>query len=202
MDTEDTKTRIITAALQLAFINGYDYVSMKMIADEIGLSKPAIYHHFKNKKDLFKQAIDFFLKTMAEINREKLGEVTGLEDFLRGFFVNIRQVKTEIEKRFFGQSGKPIYTFLEILISAGRADNTIKAKMAHAYSLTRKSIIKLLEMGIENGEIRSDLDLENLSFSVIAMLEGLSLQCLFDDGLNAEKLSITMFDNLWKMLVI
>ncbi|MBN2460156.1 MAG: TetR/AcrR family transcriptional regulator [Candidatus Cloacimonetes bacterium] len=200
MKGEDTKTKIIVTAMQLAFSNGYDYVSMKMIADAVNISKAGLYHHFTNKKDLFKQAIDYFLQSMADASREKFGKVTSIEEFLRVFFLNFRQIRREFEKRFFSGKEKPVYTFLEILTSASRADVSIKHHMAGAYSMTRENITRLLRLGVEQGEIRDDLDLDIVAIAVVALFEGLSLQCLFDMEMDTEMLSGRIFDNLWKML--
>lgn len=49
----DTKERILTAALRLFSEKGYEAVSVQDIAVEIGITKGALYRHYKNKRDIF-----------------------------------------------------------------------------------------------------------------------------------------------------
>ena len=46
-----TKENIVKTALQLFLQNGYEKTSLNHIAREVGITKPAIYHHFKNKDE-------------------------------------------------------------------------------------------------------------------------------------------------------
>ncbi|MBU2373167.1 MAG: TetR family transcriptional regulator, partial [Gammaproteobacteria bacterium] len=52
-DAEQTRLKIIAAALELFSKNGYSNTTLAMIADEAGFSRGPIYWHFKNKDELF-----------------------------------------------------------------------------------------------------------------------------------------------------
>ena len=45
----DTKEAILTTALQLFAGNGYEAVSVSEIAGALGMTKGALYKHYKNK---------------------------------------------------------------------------------------------------------------------------------------------------------
>lgn len=49
----DTKERILTAALRLFARDGYKAVSVSQIADALGITKGALYKHYKSKRDIF-----------------------------------------------------------------------------------------------------------------------------------------------------
>lgn len=53
----NTKERIIEAADDLFYENGYEFTSFKDIAEEIKLSRGNFYHHFKTKDDILKAVI-------------------------------------------------------------------------------------------------------------------------------------------------
>ena len=63
----DTKERILTAALELFSGKGYEAVSVKDIADELGMTKGALYRHYRNKRDI----LDSILKRMEERDAEQ-----------------------------------------------------------------------------------------------------------------------------------
>ena len=60
----DTKERILTTALQLFARDGYEAVSVSDIAQALGMTKGALYKHYRNKRDIF----DSMLKRMLELD--------------------------------------------------------------------------------------------------------------------------------------
>lgn len=67
---EDTKEKILLAALRLFANDGYAAVSVSEIAGELGITKGALYKHYKNKKDIF----DSIVKRMEEMDFERAVE--------------------------------------------------------------------------------------------------------------------------------
>ena len=49
----DTKERILMTALRLFARDGYEAVSVSAIAGELGMTKGALYKHYRNKRDIF-----------------------------------------------------------------------------------------------------------------------------------------------------
>ena len=49
----DTKEKILLTALRLFARDGYEAVSVSAIAGELGMTKGALYKHYKNKRDIF-----------------------------------------------------------------------------------------------------------------------------------------------------
>jgi len=50
--TASTRERILDVALDLFTDQGFDGTSMREIAARLGISKPAIYHHFASKEEI------------------------------------------------------------------------------------------------------------------------------------------------------
>lgn len=48
----DTRARIIAVALELFAEQGYEKTSLREIADRLGVTKAALYYHFKTKDDI------------------------------------------------------------------------------------------------------------------------------------------------------
>ena len=63
----DTKEKILMTALQLFARDGYEAVSVRTIAEELGMTKGALYRHYKNKRDIF----DSIVKRMIRIDAER-----------------------------------------------------------------------------------------------------------------------------------
>lgn len=62
----DTKERILMTALQLFARDGYEAVSVRNIAEELGMTKGALYRHYKNKRDIFDSIVERMMKLDAE----------------------------------------------------------------------------------------------------------------------------------------
>lgn len=60
----DTKERILNAALALFARDGYEAVSVSEIAQALGMTKGALYKHYRNKRDLF----DSMIRRMVELD--------------------------------------------------------------------------------------------------------------------------------------
>ena len=66
----DTKERILQTALRLFAEDGYEAVSVSTIAGELGMTKGALYKHYKNKQDIF----DSIVARMEQRDAEQAGD--------------------------------------------------------------------------------------------------------------------------------
>lgn len=66
----DTKENILTTALRLFAQKGYDAVSVSEIAGELGMTKGALYKHYRNKRDIFDSIVKRMYKVDAERSRQ------------------------------------------------------------------------------------------------------------------------------------
>ena len=66
----DTKEKILMTALQLFARDGYEAVSVRTIAEELGMTKGALYRHYKNKRDIFDSIVERMIQIDAQRARE------------------------------------------------------------------------------------------------------------------------------------
>jgi AcrR family transcriptional regulator len=92
LQAEQTRQQILETAQRLFAELGYDATSLQMIADEMGLTKAAVYYHFRVKSDLLHasmqpgvQRLEVLLDEAAGIRgrRARIEHlVNGFTDFL------------------------------------------------------------------------------------------------------------------------
>lgn len=63
----DTREKILMTALHLFARDGYEAVSVSTIAGELGMTKGALYKHYKNKRDIF----DSIVERMYQIDAQR-----------------------------------------------------------------------------------------------------------------------------------
>jgi AcrR family transcriptional regulator len=57
VQAERTRRQILETAQRLFADKGYDATSLQMIADELGLTKAAVYYHFRAKSEILREAM-------------------------------------------------------------------------------------------------------------------------------------------------
>lgn len=62
----DTREKILMTALSLFARDGYEAVSVRNIAEELGMTKGALYRHYKNKRDIFDSIVDRMIQIDAQ----------------------------------------------------------------------------------------------------------------------------------------
>lgn len=66
----DTKENILMTALRLFARDGYAAVSVSTIAGELGMTKGALYKHYKNKRDIFDSIVERMYQIDADRSRQ------------------------------------------------------------------------------------------------------------------------------------
>src|SRR5579875_2397556 len=64
----DTRTRIQQVALELFAEQGYEKTSLREIAERLGVTKAALYYHFKTKEDIVASTVHDYLQKLDELN--------------------------------------------------------------------------------------------------------------------------------------
>jgi AcrR family transcriptional regulator len=65
--TESTRGRIQAVALELFTENGYEKTSLREIAERLGVTKAALYYHFKSKDEIVSSFAEDRLRGLDEI---------------------------------------------------------------------------------------------------------------------------------------
>jgi AcrR family transcriptional regulator len=84
----DTRTRLLDTALKLFSEHGFDGTSLQMIADELGVTKAAVYYHFKTKDEIAEAVAAPALQELDQIldeARAKRSRGAQIDHALAGF---------------------------------------------------------------------------------------------------------------------
>ena len=196
----DTKENIVKTALGLFLRKGYEKTSLNDIAREVGISKPAIYHYFKNKDELIHEVLTLFFREMGEWSKRRFESCKTLKALLKAFFQSLKSFKEVADVLLGERRQKTPYSFLELFLSASRKDPTIRKRIEDGFLLTRKFLKDQLIEAQRRGEIRKDIDCETFAFQIHALIEGTGLISYLDKSIDMEIIGDKMFSNIWKML--
>lgn len=158
---EESKTKILNAALRLFTTKGFEYTSINNIATEAGISKGLIYNYFKSKDELLDQTLLMIIGRLSEVFLPSLEiEEPGkrLEYLIRTHF-NLLIENPGFWKMFVGLSLQ--------LDTASNAYHIITQYWAHLFD---NAILIFKEMGRSNPE--------KTAYRYGAIMDGLAMQYL------------------------
>src|SRR5690348_12993074 len=90
-DRGDTRSRIQAVALELFTEKGYEATSLREIAERLGVTKAALYYHFKTKEDI-----------VASLMEDRVEAMTELLDWAKGQ-PHTRELRREFVRRYAQQ---------------------------------------------------------------------------------------------------
>jgi AcrR family transcriptional regulator len=103
--SEETRNRILLAAVSCFASHGYDVTSVAEICEDAGMSKGAFYHHFPTKQAVFLALMKSWLGGVDE----KLRAVMNAAPNVPAGFANMSQLFGEV----FNAAGGNLPMFLE-----------------------------------------------------------------------------------------
>ena len=163
---ETTKVRqkqIVDAARKVIIRYGSEHVTVKRIAQVVGISETAVYRHFKSKRDVLSLLIDDIENTLLSrselttINRPYTAET--LEKAIKNHMSHVVQ-----------RRGVSFQIIAEI-ISLG--DKRLNKKVYEVINKYTGRIREILAEGLKSGVVRSDIDLEAAATLFFGMTQGL-----------------------------
>jgi AcrR family transcriptional regulator len=166
--SEETRARIIEAAIKLFSARGYNAASVDDICEVAGISKGAFYHHFESKQALFLALLDGWLQTIdnaIDASRDK----TAPETFMQ---------MTEAFPYIFETAEEGLPMFLEFWLQASRDKKVWEASIA-PYRRYHKYFTSLIKKGVDEGSF-VEVNPELASRMIVATAMGLLLQSLLD----------------------
>jgi AcrR family transcriptional regulator len=155
--------QIVSAARKLIVKYGSEHVTVRRLANEIGVSEGAIYRHFQSKRDILSFLINDIEDTLIgdiESNySKKLGSLETLENIMNEHMSSIEQRK-----------GVSFQVIAEI-ISLG--DKQLNKQVSGVIDNYTKRIRLILADGIKEGVVYPSLDLESAAILFFGMTQGL-----------------------------
>lgn len=168
--TLDRKVEIQRVALTLAFEVGPDRVTTGMIADQLGLTQPAIYKHFPRKDDIWNAVADQLTGRIADnISRAEQAECSP-DARLRMLVMNHLQLVQE----------NPALPEIMIIRDRQNVRATIQTRMRESMGQFRNVVVTNVSAAVTEGIFRADLDAKDASTLVFGIIQSLMLRMLLN----------------------
>ena len=167
---EETRERILEAALECFARDGYDASGVAEICRRAGVTKGGFYYHFPSKQALFLELLERWLAVLDVQLEAARDEAVTVPEAL------VRMVGTA--GHVFEAASGQLTMFLEFWNRAARDPAIWQATIA-PYRRYRAFFAGMIEAGIAEGSLRS-VDPEMVAHLFVSVAVGLVLQGLLD----------------------
>ena len=173
-DSQQTVSKILDVAAGLFMEKGYEQTTMQDIVNGLGMSKGAIFHHFKSKEDVMIGVI----QRMVELG---VSRVTAIADD-DSLAVNEKMKSAILAMNISEGIGGEVITELHKRSNARMHQTSIAETVRRLAPI----LAKVVEQGIAKGIYKTPYPLETIEFLLVAN------QMIFDSGIfrwNPEELT-------------
>lgn len=187
---EKTKQFIIEKTAPIFNKKGYAGTSLQDITTATQLTKGSIYGNFGGKDEVALAVFDHNIGRVTNIIRSEISKYDSTKEKLMAYV----HVYANFQQYPFPEGGCPM------LNTAVEADDThpkLKQKAKEAIATWKKSIVNLIEKGIERREITKETDAEQVALTIMATIEGMIMIVNLTKKLSYQK---TIMKSVQKMI--
>ncbi|WP_346940198.1 TetR/AcrR family transcriptional regulator [Clostridium sp.] len=159
------KQRILDAAISVFIENGFEETSLREIASAAGLTTGAIYHHFKNKDELFYHAVKeamYFAQKLSE--KDESSNLKSTEYMLNEISNKVRERMSKVNEQ------RLLVLLIGYVLSKG---GSLSESLKQDYNeiINKVADMYFYAFGIENEDYK-----KSLATILIAALDGVAMQ--------------------------
>jgi TetR/AcrR family transcriptional repressor of nem operon len=162
---EATKERILKQSGNLFNTQGYKATSLSDITTATGLTKGAIYRHFKSKEKLEAETLSHLSGIMFEQLKAHIKARATAPEKLKAIFHYFESYITHPPVK----GGCPL---LNVAIESDDSNPALRKRAIVILRTLRDSVVRIMENGIRYGQLKSGIDTELYATLIIATLEG------------------------------
>ncbi|MEN1832350.1 TetR/AcrR family transcriptional regulator [Pseudomonas lijiangensis] len=169
---------VLEKAMFAFWEHGYESTSMAELTKAMGVTVPSIYAAFGDKKQLFLEAVDLYVKKGMASRKELAANATVRENVLSSLHHAV-----DVFTASAGASGCLLAT---AAISCSQAAADVREHLAAIRRDMEASFVSTIKEGVQAGELPPETDVSVLAGFLLATVQGLA--ALARDGADRQKL--------------
>ncbi|MGD9900364.1 MAG: TetR/AcrR family transcriptional regulator [Calditrichaceae bacterium] len=159
LDTETRQKQIIEVSLRLIKEGGIQNMTMKRIADEVGISEQAIYRHFDSKLELLTAIIHQFDKHFVHV----FSKIKAIDN-------SILQISEYIETHLTYFTQNPAAAAVIFSEEIFQNEETLVQEVKKLLEKRTQFVTELIQKGQDKGEIKSDYAADTISILILGAM--------------------------------
>ena len=149
----DTRQRVLQKAKAAFYAGGYAGISLQEVAESVGITKPALFNHFKNKQELF-------YNVLLDICQDQKRAFQAAFDAGHNTYSRLHSILMEMASR-------PFFDPMRFLLEGLNQLNPEQRQGINlAFLASIQPIHQMLQEGVDGGELKK----RNLQLAVMAFM--------------------------------
>jgi len=175
----DARERLLKAANELTWKQGYNAVTVDAICDAAGVKKGSFYHYFESKAELTKAAIEAWWQERSRpIIESSFAEGVPPLERLKRYFEAIYENQMRIKREGGTLLG---CAFFRLAIEGEGVEPDVRETARHALARKRKYFVQAIDDAKQAGLIKVD-DVEAATQAVYSLFEGALARARIQDS--------------------
>jgi len=186
-----TKDKIKLISLTLFTKYGYEGTTLSEIAKQVGIQKPSIYNHFKNKDDLF-------LCLFEEILEEHIHQIEQLVKEMNAFSSEekLRHILFDTCNYYKNHEDKATFLKRAMIFPPEHLRHILNEKFLGSEKSFSSILRTIFTEGIEKKEIREG-KIENLIMSYFCLIDGVFMEFSYYGKEKMEPRIQNIWEHFW-----
>lgn len=165
-NADATKVKIIQAAFEEIHSHGFQATSMNEIIKRAGITKGALYHHFKSKTELGYAVIDQVIRPMMK--ERWLDPLSKSENPIDALIDCMAELIKNTPKQAVIK-GCPVANLAHEMSGI---DEGFRLKLSGVLKTWQAGLSQVFSEGIKKGYVKADVNTDNVACFLVASLEG------------------------------
>lgn len=179
-----TRQDILRGALSVFSEKGFSRSTLNDVAKRIGMTRGAVYWHFKDKQELLVKLIEAMHEKETKLLAEKVPVVDSLDDLIAQFLARAELLETNKEFRKYAY-------FMNMQVEWATEKHVFdQLRDGYMHDVSLGGIEKVLALAQQRGEIRPEIDVEVASDTLVGMFIGMAQRYLCGFALKPLSLSV------------
>ncbi len=197
-----TREIILQKAFLLFIQHGYNAISMSTLQKETGLSRGALYHHFKSKDELFKEVIETFYISAPTTTKNAL-DTSSLYNFYHGYWEHSVQVFSVLRETLKGAGHDNDFNFFMLGLDAMKRYPGFREKISFINAEVKKIWTGVVANARNKGEIHTKMTDEQVAEVFIFLSEGIGTHYTnLGKGAEAGEVLIKLWDSFYNEITL
>jgi TetR/AcrR family transcriptional repressor of nem operon len=165
---DQTRQILLASAFQQMQVHGFQGTSISKILAQTGLTKGALYHHFKNKNEIGYAVIEEMIQ--PEIVQIWVLPLSGTSDPIKAIPVIITGLMSKLTDHEL-KCGCPLNNMIQEM---SPLDDMFRKKLNAILDMWTDALTKAFARGQESGTVHKEHDPKDLASFLIIIFEGIS----------------------------
>lgn len=167
---EDRRERILLKAIELYCVEGYANVSITDLQAALNMGRGTMYYYFKDKDELFQEAVTTFLLHPKQRALDKVKECATIPEMIEAMMYYLNQLK-EFHKQVENKNIN-VSNVVNVMFTAYSKFPELYKKASRLYEWELNLWIQAIKNSMRVGEVKGNVHIDTVAHMFVHIKDG------------------------------